>query len=79
MTVRDYLSQAHHLRFVVAAPVLPEGPERELTAEVLSAHRTLEAAKEAVRWERARVRKETGDRDAVVDLIVVDMETARDG
>ena len=74
MTVLEYLLRPDHLRFVVAGPVLAEGPDREMTAVVLSAHATEEAAKEAVRWERDKLRREIHDRHAVVDLVVVDLD-----
>ena len=46
-----------------------------MTAIVTSAHGTHAAAKEAVRWERDRIRRETGDRTVDVDLLVVDLDS----
>lgn len=75
MTVHEYFRQPQHLRYVVAAPVVAEGADRELTALVTSAHQTLAAAKDAVRWERRKVWHDRGDRVASVDRIVVDLES----
>ena len=83
MTVGEYLLQRDHLRFVVASPTAPEGsvpdPERTMTAIVTSAHGTEAAAKEALRWERDRIRRRTGDRTGDVDLLVVDLDSGERG